>query len=362
MAGRDFKLFVPGPVEIPEAIRAVGSARLPYMRTEEFSALTFGVVDGLRRVVGTTGDVALLTASGTAAMEAAVSSLFTADDRVLVVDGGTFGHRFADLCAIHAVPHEQVCLEPGQSLDVDGFAARVRAGGFTGVLVNAHETSTGVLYDIEGLGRALRGSGALFVVDAVSTLCADPYRMDDWGVDATVFSTQKGLALAPGMAFVAMGPRARARALAAPRRSLYLHLADYLRDGSRGQTPYTVAVGLMLQLQARLATLDVDDEVRAVAARARRFRDGLAGLPLAVLPERPSNAITALRLLDPSLDAPTLVRRITDGFGYYLAPNGEPLRRHVFRVSHLGAQTTADVDDVLAALRHVLAGAEGGER
>lgn len=360
MIDREFTLFVPGPVEIEERIRQVGAERLPYMRTEAFSKLTFEVMDGLRRVAGTTGDVALLTASGTAAMEAAVSSLFGASDRVLVVNGGTFGQRFADLCTIHAVPHEEVRLEPGQSLDVESFAGRVRAGGFTGVLVNAHETSTGVLYDIEALGHALGRLGVLFVVDAVSTLCADPYRMDAWGVDATIFSTQKGLALPPGMAFVAMGPRARERALGAPRRSLYLHLADYLKDGSRGQTPFTVAVGIVLQLRKRLASLDVDAEVEAVAARARRFREGIAGLPLSLLPARPSNAITALRLEDGPLDAPALVRRVCDEYGYYLAPNGEPLRRNVFRVSHLGAQAPADVDRVVTALRRVLAGTTEG--
>ena len=360
MAARDFRLFVPGPVEIDEAVRLAGSARLPYMRTEEFSRLTFGVVDGLRRVVKTSGDVTLLTASGTAAMEAAVTSLLDGRDRVLVVNGGTFGRRFADICTIHAIPHEEVRLEPGQSLDVAALADRVRTGRFTAVLVNAHETSTGVLYDVGAIGQALRGTGVLLVVDAVSTLCADPYSMDEWGVDATVFSTQKGLALPPGMAFVALGPRARERAVAAPRRSLYLHLADYLKDGTRGQTPYTVAVGLVLQLAARLAGMDVDAEVAATAARARRFREGMAGLPVASLPQSPSNAITALRLLDAGIEAPDLVRRVSDEFGYYIAPNAEPLRRSVFRVSHLGSQTIEDVDSVVAALRSVLAGARTG--
>jgi aspartate aminotransferase-like enzyme len=349
-----FKLFVPGPVEIDEGTRQVGAQRLPYMRTAAFSAVTLEVMEDLRRLVGTAGDVAILTASGTAAMEAAVLGLFGPADRVLVIDGGTFGRRFVEICQIHGVPHEVLPLAPGQDLDLQAFAARVAGGAFTGVLVNAHETSTGALYDVEGMGRVLAGTETLLVVDAISTLCADPYRMDAWGVDATVFSSQKGLALPPGLAFVALGRRARARALAAPRRSLYLHLADYLKDGERGQTPYTVAVGLLLQTAHRLRALHaagVDAVVEATAARARAFRAGLAGLPVEVLPARSSNALTALRLQRAGLSAAELVDRMAESHGLVLAPNGGPLRETVLRVSHLGDQSLGDVAEVLAALR-----------
>lgn len=354
-----FRLLVPGPVEIPEEVRRVGSERLPYMRTAEFSALTFEVVDGLRQVVGTVGDVLLLTASGTAAMEAAVLALFRPGDRVLVIVGGTFGRRFAEIGRIHQVSCDTLDLEPGRDLVLGEFADRVRGGSYAGVLVNAHETSTGALVDVEAMGRVLRGTSTLLVVDAIGTLCADPYRMDEWGVDATLFSTQKGLALPPGMAFVALGPRARERALSAPRRSLYLHLADYLKDGERGQTPYTVAVGLVLQLRERLRRLlaaGVEAEVAATRERAMRFRRGIEGLPVEVLPERPSNALTAVRLCTRAVTAPEVVRRLAEEFGLVVAPNPEPLRERVFRVAHLGAQTDHDVESAILALREVLGG------
>jgi aspartate aminotransferase-like enzyme len=364
----NFKLFVPGPVEIDEETRRVGAQRLPYMRTAAFSAFTLEVVEDLRRLLGTTGDVAILTASGTAAMEATVLSLFGPADRVLVIDGGTFGRRFVEICEIHGVPHEVLELSPGQDLDLQAFAARLSGGAFTGVLVNAHETSTGALYDVQGMGRVMEGAASILVVDAISSLCADPYRMDDWGVDATIFSSQKGLALPPGLAFVALGPRARARALTAPRRSLYLHLADYLKDGKRGQTPYTVAVGLLLQTAHRLRALHatgMDAVVAATAARARAFRAGLSGLPVQVLPARPSNALTALRLQNEKeklskekLSAAELVERMAERHGLVLAPNGGSLRESVFRVSHLGDQTLGDVAEVLSALRAELSEAD----
>jgi len=351
------RLLVPGPVEISDEVRRAGAERLPYMRTASFSALTFEVVAGLRRVVETAGEVLLLTASGTAAMEAAVLALFRPRDRVLVIVGGTFGRRFAEICRIHEVDCDTLDLEPGRDLDLAEFEARVRGAAYAGVLVNAHETSTGALYDIEGMGRVLRGTPALFLVDAIGTVCADPYRMDAWGVDATVFSTQKGLALPPGMAFVALGPRARERALGAPRRSLYLHLADYLKDAERGQTPYTIAVGLMLQLRERLRRLaagGIEAEVAATRRRALRFRKGIEGLPVEVLPQRPSNALTALRLLTDRITAPEVVRRLDEEYGLVVAPNPPPLRDRVFRVAHLGAQTDDDVESAIRALQGVL--------
>jgi aspartate aminotransferase-like enzyme len=160
--------------------------------------------------------------------------------------------------------------------------------------------------------------------------------------------------LPPGLAFVALGPRARARALAAPQRCLYLHLADYLKDGERGQTPYTVAVGLLLQAAHRLRGIHeagVDAAVATTAARAKAFRAGLSGLPVQMLPQRPSNALTALRLLREGLSAHDLVERVAERHGLVLAPNGGSLRDSVFRVSHLGAQRAEDGALVLAALR-----------
>jgi len=118
-----------------DAVRAVGFRRLPYARTEEFSQLTLEVVQGLRLLLETEGEVALLTASGTGAMEAAVSSLFGPSDRVLVVDGGSFGRRFRTLCEVHGIPHE--AIEPGEGLNPDELARRV-GQGFSGVLVTAH--------------------------------------------------------------------------------------------------------------------------------------------------------------------------------------------------------------------------------
>ena len=158
------------------------------------------------------------------------------------------------------------------------------------------------------------------------------------------------------MGFVALNARAAERARCGPRRTLYFHLADYLADGLRGQTPYTVAVGLMLQLHARLAALHavgVASIVADTASRASAFRAAIADLPLSISARRPSNAITALRMDESAPSAPWLVRELADRFGFYVAPNPAPLRDRAFRVSHMGSQTVEDVTRLAEALRSI---------
>jgi aspartate aminotransferase-like enzyme len=359
----DFLMFVPGPVEIPAAIRAAGSRRLPYMRTAAFSRLHLDVVAGLNRIIRHEGETALLTASGTGAMEAAVASLFRQGERVVVVNGGGFGERWVQIAKVHGLEVREIRLEPGRGLD-PALLKEALAPGAAGVLLNAHETTTGQLFDVRGIGALVRDTAALFVVDAISSICCDEYAMDDWGVDATVFSSQKGLALPPGMSFVALSGRGAAACRQGPRRSYYFHLADYLENGRRGQAPFTIAVGIMLQLEARLAEiadLGVEGLVAEHRQRACHFRSLVRDLPVSLLAENPSNALSALRLSRPPDDAFAVVQRLEREHRLYVAPNPEPLRSRVFRVGHMGAQSLADLDTLAAALRQVLlAGSAAG--
>lgn len=355
MPRQDFILFVPGPVEISEEIRAIGSRRLPYMRTSSFSALHQDVVKGLNGLIGHLGETILYTASGTGAMEAAVLSLFNPGERAIVINGGTFGHRWAEICRLHGLKTEEIRLEPGKDLPLETLR-RALSEDVGGVFINSHETSTGQLYDIPAIGRALRGSRALFVVDAISSVCADPYAMDEWGVDATILSTQKGLALPPGMSFLSLSDRAAAKALTTPRRSYYLHAADYIQNGKRGQAPYTIAVGLMLQLEARLKqiqALGVEALIKEHKNRAEHFRSSIKGLPLGLLPDRPSNGLTALSVQSPERKAFDIVKRLENDYRLYAAPNAEPLRDKVFRVGHFGNQTQQQLDILAGALKEI---------
>ena len=348
-------LFTPGPVPISPHILALGSEQPPYNRTPEFSEFTQEILKGLKHVFQTQGSVALLSASGTAAMEAAVLNLLGSSDKALVINGGTFGERWCQLCRIHSVPFEEITLEAGRDLDLLQLQEKLSKGGFTALLINAHETSTGHLYDIEAIGKVARNHDLLFVVDAISTIGADPFLMDDWEVDVAILSSQKAMALPPGLSFLALGKRALARLSRQAPKSLYLNLQSYLENQQRGQTPYTPAIGLLIQLHQRLEDIEriglmnlcLDHKSRAIS-----FRKALKNLPFQAMPDRPSNAVTAL--VCDTMNAFELVDTLRNEFHIEVAPSGGALKDKLFRVSHMGHQDDADMNKLVSGLKNIV--------
>jgi aspartate aminotransferase-like enzyme len=348
------RLHTPGPVPIAAHIRAIGAQQVPYNRTKEFSDFTHEIVTGLKHVFQTEGQVALVTGSGTAAMEAAVLNFLGATDRALIINGGTFGQRWCDLCELHSVPYDEYLIPLGTDIDLAHLGELLSTNRSTALLVNAHETSTGHLYDIPSLGALARSREVFFLVDAISSICADPFSMDDWQVDAAVLSTQKALALPPGMAFVAMNSRAVSRLTAQKPSSLYFNLSKCLSNQLRGQTTYTPAIGLMLQLHQRLRDIleqSLPALIRQHQLRAESFRRSLAGLPYQVFPARSSNAITALSCA--AHDASQVVEMLRLHHNIIAAPNTGQLESKVFRVAHMGDHEHYDSTYLTEALRSI---------
>ena len=350
--------FTVGPVMSSEEVLAVGGEQVPYFRTPEFSALMLEnerlmlklakAPEGTRAV--------FMTNSSTGSMEAVVMNCFTAEDRVLVVDGGSFGHRFAQLCEIHAVPYTALKLRSGQKLtkerlyEYDGL-------GFTGLLVNIDETSTGVLYDAEMLGEFCRKNGLFYVCDCVSSFLADPFDMAHCGADVMITGSQKALACPPGISVILLAPRAVGRVMEAKVRSMYFDLADALRNMERGQTPFTPAVGILRQINARLREIEAaggaDAETARVAAQAEDFREKIRGLPFEFVSESPANGVTPVHPL--RADAFEIFQRLKDEYGIWICPNGGELKSSVFRVGHIGCLSHEDNTALIDALKDMQA-------
>jgi aspartate aminotransferase-like enzyme len=336
-----------------EETLAWGGEQLPYHRTPEFSAsirecermlkLACGAEPGAR--------VMMLTASGTAAMEAALINLFAPGERVVVLNSGDFGRRFVEIAEMHDLRVTELRLAPGQPLRPEDLAA-CDATGCTGFVLNHHETSTGGRHDLSLVAAFCAARGLRLVVDAIGSFLADPLSAAACGIDALIVSTQKGLALPPGMSFVVLSAAAARRAREVPVRSYYFHFARYLDDIVRGQTPFTPAIGILRQLEQRLRRVlatGVDQTIAATAARAAEFSAGLDGLPLRGFAARPSNAVTALEPTDGRAPA-EYVRRLAEEHGLVVCPNGGALRDRIFRVGHLGDLSAGDHQRLLRAL------------
>ena len=337
--------FTVGPVMSDKNVLEIGSQQVPYFRTPEFSEIMlenerlmkdFADAEENARVV-------FITGSGTASMEASVINSFTSKDKLLIVNGGSFGQRFVDICSLHEIPFTQIKVEMGKALTKEQLY-QYDGKDYTGFLVNVHETSTGVHFDLDMIGQFCRRNNLYLVVDAVSSFLADELSMKDAGIDIMITGSQKALACPPGISIIVMSDRAVKRAMSIDVKSFYLNLKSALKNGERGQTPFTPAVGTLLQIHERLVDIEksggVEAERNKIAAIACDFRDRIKNLPFEVISDSPSNAVTPLHPLTAS--AKTIFSILKDEYGIWVCPNGGDMADAVFRVGHIGCLTVAD--------------------
>ena len=350
MIYEDYYIFTPGPVKMSDEILEVGAKQTPYFRNCEFSNVTYACEKGLLEMVNAPegSKVIFLTASGTAGMESVVMNLLNQDDNALVVNGGGFGGRFVDICATHDVPHYDFKVSNTNLWDIAELAPKEN---FTSLIVNAHETSVGHLYSLDALGAYAKKNDMFFIVDAISMLVTDPIDMSAQNIDVIIASSQKGLALPPGLTMVILAPKALKKVQEV--KSLYFNFKDYLSNGERGQTPYTPAVTIMLQLQARLEQIarrgGVEQSIKRAGNMAEYFRESIKKLPLKAYTEFMPNAMTTLTPTD-GKSAMDIVNALEDGYKVMVCPNGGAERDSIFRVSHMGDMTRAYTDVLINAL------------
>ena len=351
--------FTVGPVQSSDAVRTIGAENVPYFRTAEFSEIMLenerlmvkfaGAPDGSRAV--------FITGSGTASMEAVVMNLLTTEDRALVVNGGSFGARFCKICEIHGVPHDEIRLEVGHKLRDEELTTECTEKNYTAFLVNKHETSTGVHYDMGLIGRHCTERGLFLIVDNISSFLCDEFNMAEIGADVMITGSQKALACPPGVSIIVLSPRALERVAANDPKCMYFNLKDALANQTRGQTPFTPAVGTLLQINARLKEIDAAGGVVVEVKRARElaeyFRSRIKDLPLEIVSESLSNAVTPLHPTN-GMSAYDIFLKLKDEYGIWICPNGGDLKDKIFRVGHMGNLHVTDYDKLVGALGDVL--------
>lgn len=346
--------FTVGPVMASDAVCQKGAEQVPYFRTPEFSEvmrenerlmLEFAKAPEGSRVL-------FMTNSSTGSMEAAVMNCFTENDKVLVINGGSFGTRFAQICDIHDIPCVELKLNHGQKLTRERLYEYDNQG-FTGLLVNVDETSTGVLYDTMMIGEFCKKNNLFYITDCVSSFLADPYDMEACGADVMITGSQKVLACPPGVSVIVLNSRAVDRVNAAKVKSMYFNLRDALKDMERGQTPFTPAVGILLQINVRLKEIEAaggaDVEIARVADQARDFREKISDLPLEFVSESPANGVTPVH--PTNADAYEIFMKLKDEYGIWICPNGGDMKNTIFRVGHIGYLNHEDNTRLVDAMK-----------
>jgi aspartate aminotransferase-like enzyme len=347
------RLFTPGPVEIPARLLRALAQEPPHHRTDVFRAVMRRVTESLRWLHGTDGEVFLLAASGTGAMEAAVVNLLAPGERALAIAGGKFGERWGSLLAAYGIEHQVIEVAWGAAVDPGEVARHLdRDPGLAAVFATHSETSTGVLHDVEAIARITRERGRRLVVDAITSVGVHPLRQDAWGIEAVVCGSQKGLMIPPGIATVSLAPWAAP--LIEPGRlpRFYFDLRKARKGAPQGETAFTPPVSLVLALDESLAMIR-EEGLDAVHRRHRRLahavRAGATALGFAVFPSSPSHAVTALTP-PAGIEAAAVVKRLRDVHAMVIAGGQDRLKGKILRIGHMGAYQRDDALAVVEAL------------
>ena len=346
--------FSIGPVMMYENTKSIGSEEVPYFRTQEFSNVVFKIDSDLKQILNFNSDskVLLLTGSGTLGMETAVSSLFDENDKLLIVNGGTFGQRFVNLAKIYNYNYSEIRLASGEKLTEKRLLKELDED-VTAILVNHHETSTGVLYDLEMVKKIAKKHNKLLVVDAISSFIAEDINNNDDSIDCLILGSQKGLALPPGLSIIVLSKRAINKIKTVKQKSLYLDINYALDSATRGQTPFTPAVGIILQLQERLEKLvdgGIEHERNKIVELGTYFRKNITDLGLELFIANPSNALTPIYLKENAYKTFELLK---DEFNIWVAPSGGELRDNLLRVGHLCNLKKEDYKKLIKALKEI---------
>jgi 2-aminoethylphosphonate-pyruvate transaminase len=313
----------------------------------------------------------VLTGSGTAALEAAVTSSVSATGKMLVVRNGVYGDRIAAMARAGRIPVAEVEAAWTERPAVDGVAERLAADpAIETVALVHHETTTGLLNPVREIGRVVRAAGRLFLVDSISGLGGEEIDVEADGIDLCVGTANKSIQGLPGMSFVLVRAAVVDRLATHPARSVYLHIPTLHAAEAAGSVPFTAAVQVAYAFDAALAEL-LEEGVANRIARYRQAAEHLRGAFAAmglefVLPAAlRANGLTSLWLPSgvPYADLHDALK--TRGFVIY-AGQGR-LAREVFRVANMGHLTRADFDRFIDALGAVLpavgrAGAGGRPR
>ena len=329
------------PGDIDERIMKIGSEPFIYMRTDAFSKINLESEQMLLDLIHCKdGKTIIYTGSGTGAMSAIVENYVSTKKKAFVIDGGSFGLRWYSLCQYYQVKAVDYVIPFAKDIDYDEMEKTLVDSGADVFLCQHHETSTGQLFNLKKISEICHRNGVSLVVDVISTFLAEPLNMDELGIDICVTSTQKGLNIPPGLSILFFANRLKDYKY--NHLGYYWDFDDNFDNLRRGQTPFSPATILYLQLHARLKQLvsegGEDKNIADVRHRAEVFRSYCKQYGWSIPAECPSNAITGFQTSD------TAERRIFKGliekYDTYIMPGGKP---GFYRVSHMGLQTDEEL-------------------
>jgi aspartate aminotransferase-like enzyme len=355
---RKQRLLTPGPTPLyPPALHAMMASDIHH-RTEDFRKVYRSCLADLKEVIGTPYDLLMFAASGTGAMDAAVSNLFSKGDKVIVCSAGKFGERWGEIAKAYGLDATVLTAPYGEVVTPQRVeAALAQEPATKGVFVQASETSTGAMHDVEAMGRAIAKTGAIFVVDAITGFGTMPLDIGGWGLDVAIGGSQKAFMIPPGLAFMSVSPKAWKLAETATLPHYYFNLKKEKKSGDAGESSWTPSTSLILALAEALRYIKQIGmphliENAQLLARATRAAVQALGLELWA-PGSPGSSVTAVKA-PAGMDSGVIVKEFRNRFGAIIANGQGTMKGQIFRVAHLGYFDFADLFGMVAGLEIIL--------
>ena len=358
------RLFTPGPTPLLPAAQFAMAAADIHHRTAEFIALNKKVLAQLKEFVGTKNDVLLMAASGTGAMEAAVSNLTSPGDRVLVLSAGKFGERWTSLAKAFGCEVETLSAPYGQTFDLE-VVRKALTSDVRVVYMQATETSTGIRHCVPGVAELIKstGSDALLVVDGITGLGTTHLDVDEWGVDVIIGGSQKAVMIPPGLAYLGVSEKAFTRMASTKNSRYYFDLLKERKNAQKGDSSYTPSVALIAGLGAALDYIAAQGGGDLAAGReklienaetcAAMTRAAVAALGLKLFaPDAPAAAVTAV-IAPEGVDSGVIVKELKARFAAIITNGQGEMQGKLFRIAHLGYFDYMDTIALMGALELV---------
>jgi aspartate aminotransferase-like enzyme len=350
--------MAPGPTPVPPEVLAAGAAPVIHHRGPDFRELMRRTLVRLQEVCRTTNDVLVFTASGSGAFESAIVNVLSPGERVLVETAGAFGDRWCSMASAFGADVHELRYSWGETPQPDDLRSRLDETGAEVVVVVHSETSTGVVADVQSLARVAADSGALVVVDAVSSLGAVPLETNAWGLDVVVAGSQKALMTPPGLSLATVSAQAWERSLRSTMPRYYFDWERMRKALESGSTPFTPAVTLVASLDVALGLIleeGIETAYARHAALGRACREGAKAMGLELFsPDEERSAVVTAILTPEGVDAKALVLELRDRFGITVAGGHGELGSRMFRIGHIGYYDVLDITTSLTAVETLL--------
>jgi aspartate aminotransferase-like enzyme len=351
------KLFIPGPIDVSAETFAAMSQPMIGHRGSEFEALYASLQPTLQALAGTTRPVFLSTSSAWGVMEASLRNLV--QKKVLTLCCGAFSDKWFDVAKKSGFEAEKIQVEWGEAIDPEAVRAKLAEGGFDAVTFIHNETSTGVMSDLAGVAKVVKSfPDVLFIVDSVSSFSAVPIAMDELGIDVLLAGVQKALALPPGLTVFACSEAAMERAKTQPNRGYYFDFIEFAKNAAANNTPSTPAISLLFGLQyilGEIAKEGLEARFARHASNNRMISDWAEKHGFKHFGPEGRRSVSLSCFHTPEgFDLSAFIKTLKSKHGFVINGGYGKIKGLTFRISNMGNETTATMQELIDAMDEVL--------